>query len=152
MYFSGSQTIASPIQQVWSYLTDVHKVATCVPGFQHLEEVGPEHWRAMVGVNIGLLHPKFSLEVTRPEMHKPDAITVKATGKASGSTVEVEGAMQLIALDATQTRMDWHADVTVNGVFANVGIHLMNNLAEKETEQFFTCLKTHLQASDPSSQ
>jgi uncharacterized protein len=43
MEFSGTETIAVPINKVWAYLLDVQKVAACTPGFQSLEELGEEH-------------------------------------------------------------------------------------------------------------
>lgn len=151
MEFSGSQTIAAPIDKVWAYLYDVNKVATCAPGFQSLEELGPEHWKALVSVGVGPVKAKFSLDVTRPEMHEPDRMVVKARGKAPGSAVELQGEMNLNSIDAEQTKMDWHANVVVNGTLASVGARLMSSTAEKLTGQFFSCLKANLQAPESAS-
>lgn len=151
MEFSGSQTIAVPIEQVWDYLSDVNKVAACAPGFQSLDVLAPEHWKAVVGVGIGPVKAKFTLDVTRPEMREPELMVVKARGKAPGSTVDLSGNMQLTALDATQTQMDWKANVMVGGTLASVGARLMSSTAEKLTGQFFACLKATLQASGATS-
>src|SRR5437667_9057881 len=106
MEFSGTQTIAAPIEKVWAYLLDVHKVAACAPGFQSLEELGEEHWKAVVAVGVGAVKAKFTLDVTRPEMHEPDLMIVKGRGKAPGSSVDLSGEMHLTALDGQETRMD----------------------------------------------
>ncbi|MDQ2907523.1 MAG: carbon monoxide dehydrogenase subunit G [Ktedonobacteraceae bacterium] len=148
MDFSGSQTIAAPIETVWAYLVDVNKVAACAPGFQSLEELGEEHWKAVVSVGVGAVKAKFTLDVTRPEMHEPDHMVVKGRGKAPGSAVELAGDMLLTDLEGTQTRMDWQAKVVVSGTIASVGARLMQGTAEKLTGQFFTCLKTKLHAPD----
>src|SRR5947208_13128605 len=107
MDFSGSQTIDAPIEKVWAYLLDVHKVAACAPGFQSLEDLGEEHWKAVVSVGVGPVKAKFTLDVTRPEVQEPDLMVVKERGKAPGSAVEVSGTMNLIAVDEAQRRMDW---------------------------------------------
>lgn len=146
MEFAGTQTIAVPIETVWVYLLDVNKVAKCAPGFQSLEELGEEHWKAVVGVGIGAIKFKFTLDVTRPEMHEPEHMVVKGRGKAPGSAVELFGDMHLTSLDASQTRMDWTATVVVSGTIASVGARLMQGTAEKLTGQFFDCLKTTLQS------
>ena len=144
MEFSGTQTIDALIETVWAFLLDVNKVAACTPGFQSLEVLGEEHWKAVVAVGIGPVKAKFSLDVTRPEMHEPDQMVVKGRGKAPGSAVELAGEMQLTALEEGQTRMDWKATVTVSGTIASVGARLLQGVAEKLTGQFFACLKGQL--------
>src|SRR5579863_5986724 len=146
MDFSGTQTIAVSIETVWAYLLDVHKVAACAPGFQSLEELGEEHWKAVVSVGVGPVKAKFTLDVTRPEMHEPEHMVVKGRGKAPGSAVELFGDMHLTSLDANETRMDWKATVVVSGTLASVGARLMQGTAEKLTGQFFDCLKSTLQS------
>ncbi|RAQ98362.1 CoxG family protein [Thermogemmatispora tikiterensis] len=150
MDFSGSQTIAAPIDKVWAFLLDVNKVAECAPGFQSLEVLGEEHWKAVVSVGIGAVKAKFTLDVTRPEMHEPDHMVVKARGKAPGSAVELSGDMHLTAVDSNQTRMDWEAKVIVSGTIASVGARLLQGTAEKLTGQFFACLKTKLEPGGTS--
>ncbi len=144
MEFSGTQTIAAPIEMVWAFLLDVNKVAVCVPGFQSLEVLGEEHWKAVVAVGIGPVKAKFTLDVTRPEMQEPERMVVKGRGKAPGSAVELAGEMQLTALEEGQTRMDWKATVTVSGTIASVGARLLQGVADKLTQQFFACLKSQV--------
>ncbi len=147
MEFSGNQTISVPIEKVWAFLLDVNNVAACAPGFQSLEVLGEEHWKAVVFVGVGPVKAKFTMDVTRPEMREPELMIVKGRGKAPGSAVELSGSMDLKAVDASQTTMDWKASVVVSGTIASVGARLMQGTAEKLTGQFFDCLKTHLQAS-----
>jgi carbon monoxide dehydrogenase subunit G len=151
MEFSGSQTIAVPVTAVWSYLLDVNKVATCAPGFQSLEELGKEHWKAVIAVGVGPVKAKFTLDVTRPEMHEPERMVVKGRGKAPGSAVELEGIMNLVPEGDASTRMDWKANVVVSGTIASVGARLMNSTAEKLTGQFFDCLKSKVTAATADS-
>jgi uncharacterized protein len=151
MDFSGAQTISVPIEKVWTYLMDVNKVAECAPGFQSLEVLGDEHWKAVVSVGVGPVKAKFTLDVTRPEIHEPDLMVVKARGKAPGSAVELSGRMNLSSVEENQTKMDWTAQVVVSGTIASVGARLMNGTAEKLTGQFFNCLRNNLQAPEESA-
>ena len=150
MEFSGSQTIAAPIEKVWTFLLDVNNVAACAPGFQSMEVLGDEHWKAIISVGVGPVKAKFTMDVTRPEMHEPSTMVVKGRGKAPGSAVELSGNMDLSSVDADHTKMDWKATVVVSGTIASVGARLMNGTAEKLTGQFFDCLKTKLQSADPT--
>jgi carbon monoxide dehydrogenase subunit G len=150
MEFSGTQTIGAPIEKVWAYLLDVNKVAACAPGFQSLEELGNEHWKAVVSVGVGAIKAKFTLDTTREELREPEHMVVKGRGKAPGSAAELSGDMHLTALDGSQTQMDWKATVNVSGTIASVGARLLQGTAEKLTGQFFNCLKTRLETPDTS--
>jgi uncharacterized protein len=147
MEFSGTQTIAAPIDTVWAFLLDVNNVAGCAPGFQSLEVLEDEHWKAVIAVGIGAIKAKFTLDVTRPEMREPEEMLVKGRGKAPGSAVDMLGDMRLAALDDGQTQMDWKATVIVSGTIASVGARLLQGTAERLTGQFFDCLKTRLQSA-----
>jgi carbon monoxide dehydrogenase subunit G len=149
MEFSGTQTMAAPIEKVWVFLEDVNNVAACAPGFQSMEELGEEHWKAVVAVGIGAVKAKFTMDITRPEKEKPGHMTMKGRGKAPGSAVDLNGDMRLTALDGgEQTQMDWQASVVVSGTIASVGARLMQGVAERLTGQFFDCLKSKLQTSE----
>lgn len=146
MEFSGTQTMASPVQKVWAFLMDVNNVAECAPGFQSLEVLGEEHWKAVVAVGVGPVKAKFTMDVTRPEIAEPERMVVKGRGKAPGSGVELTGDMQLTALNEHETRMDWKATVVVSGTIASVGARFMTSTADRLTAQFFDCLQQKLQA------
>jgi carbon monoxide dehydrogenase subunit G len=148
MDFSGTQTIAAPIEKVWAFLLDVNNVASCAPGFQSLEVTGDEQWKAVVSVGIGAVKAKFTLDVTRPEKQEPSQMVVKARGKAPGSAVDMSGEMHLTSLESGETQMDWKADVIVSGTIASVGARLLQGTSQRLTTQFFDCLKTKLQAPD----
>ena len=154
MEFSGTQTMAVPIENVWAFLLDVNNVASCAPGFQSLEVLEEERWKAVVAVGIGAVKAKFTMDITRPEKEEPVHMTMKGRGKAPGSAVDLSGDMHLTALEGGETRMDWKADVVVSGTIASVGARLMQGTAERLTAQFFDCIKAKLQApntvSDPT--
>jgi carbon monoxide dehydrogenase subunit G len=151
MEFSGSQTIHASIGKVWAFLVDVNNVAACAPGFQSMEELGEEHWKAIVGVGIGAVKAKFTMDVTRPERQEPEHMIVKARGKAPGSAVDMSGDMRLTAVDDEHTRMDWKATAVVSGTIASVGARLLSSTVERLTGQFFNCLKTTLEVPDTVS-
>jgi carbon monoxide dehydrogenase subunit G len=150
MEFSGTQTMNAPLENVWAYLFDVNKVAECAPGFQSLEVLGDEHWKAVISVGVGPVKAKFTLDVSR-EMQEPEYMMVKGRGKAPGSAVELIGHMNLAAIDADRTRMDWSAHVIVSGTIASVGARLLAGTAEKLTAQFFACIQTKLHESEAAA-
>jgi carbon monoxide dehydrogenase subunit G len=148
MEFAGTQTIEAPVQRVWAFLMDVNNVAECAPGFQSLEVLGDEHWKAIISVGVGPVKAKFVMDVTRPEIQEPEHMVVKARGKAPGSAVDLSGDMHLTSLSENETRMDWKAHVVVSGTIASVGARLLNGTAERLTGQFFDTMKKKMLASE----
>ena len=148
MEFSGTQTVAAPIEKVWAFLMDVNNVASCAPGFQSLEVLEEERWKAVVAVGVGAVKAKFTMDVTREEMQEPEHMTIKGRGKAPGSAVDMSGHMHLTTILTAETQMDWKATVVVSGTIASVGARLLQGTAERLTVKFFDCLKTTLQAPD----
>ncbi len=144
--FSGTQTLPVSREQVWAYLLNVNKVASCAPGFESLEELADERWKAIVGASVGPIKAKFTMDVTRSGMEEPEHMVVKGRGSAPGSTVEVSGEMRLMAPTPDSTRMDWTASLTVSGAIANAGVFMLKGTVEKLSGQFFECLKKSIQA------
>jgi uncharacterized protein len=144
--FSGTQTLPIPREQVWEYLLNVKKVASCAPGFESLEELAYERWKAVVGAAIGPVKTKFTMDVKRSEMVEPERMVVKGNGNAPGTTVEVSGDMRFSVPTDDSTRMDWTASLEVSGALAKVGVYLIKGTVEKLTGQFFDCLKKDMQA------
>lgn len=148
MEFAGTQTIAAPVQRVWAFLMDVNNVAECAPGFQSLEVLGDEHWKAIISVGVGPVKAKFVMDVTRPEIQEPEHMVVKSRGKAPGSAVDLSGDMHLTPLSENETQMDWKANVVVSGTIASVGARLLNGTAERLTGQFFDTMQKKMLASE----
>jgi carbon monoxide dehydrogenase subunit G len=144
--FSGVQTLPMPREEVWAYLLNTKKVASCAPGFESIDELADERWKAIVGASIGPIKARFTMDVTRSGMEEPERMMLTGRGNAPGSTVEVSGAMRLSAPTPDTTRMDWTASLDVSGALAKVGVFILKGTVEKLTGQFFDCLKKSMQA------
>ncbi len=141
MHFEDNITIKAPIGTIYAFFTDPHQVASCAPGFQSMEVLGPDHFKPRVGVGIGAVKATFTLDVTLTDLHEPDHAVVKGHGVAAGSAVDLSGSMDLTAESDTLTQMHWKADVNVSGTIASVGARLMEGTARKLTTKFFDCVR-----------
>jgi uncharacterized protein len=146
MHFEGQLTIQAPITAVYAFFTDPHQVASCAPGYQSMEILGPDHFKPKVGVGIGAVKATFTLDVTLTDLREPEHAVVKGHGVAAGSAVDLSGAMDLKAESETVTHMDWHAEVNVSGTIASVGARLMEGTARKMTARFFDCVRQKVEA------
>jgi uncharacterized protein len=146
VHFEGTQTIAAPADQVWRTLMDPQQVGPCMPGFQGLEIVDAESFKARVGVGIAAIKATFTLDVKMADLDPPNRATATAHGVAPISAVDVTSTVTLSEAGTGTTTMQWSADVTVSGTLASLGARLMNSTAQKMTAQFFQCLSKKLEA------
>jgi carbon monoxide dehydrogenase subunit G len=151
MRFEGQQTLHVPIQTAWAVLMDPEQVAACTPGFQKMEALSPEHYKATVGVGVGAVKATFTLDVTLTDLHPPEHACVNARGAAAGSAVEVHSTMDLAAESESVTGMSWQAEVKVMGTIASVGARLLEGTAHKLTDRFFDCLHQTLEGRGPGA-
>ena len=155
MHFEGSQPIKAPIKAVWNALLDPNRVAACTPGFVSMEILAPDHFKPVVGVGLGAVKAKFTLDVQVTERQEPDHAAMKMHGVAAGSAVDMVATVNLAAANepesAAETTMNWVADVTVSGTIASVGARLIESVARKQVAKFFDCFSHKLEAPEPEA-
>lgn len=146
MQFRGETTIGATQDQVWDFLTDPHAVSQCAPGVESLEVVTPdEKFRAVASVGLGSMKVKFTTDVEWVELRAPQHASMKAHGRAPGSTVDASAKMDLESVDSGSTKLIWIADVTIQGTIASLASRLMGSVTERLTGEFFNCVKARLE-------
>ena len=154
MHFEGTQPIKAPVQAVWNALLDPNRVAACTPGFVSMEILSPDHFKPVVGVGVGAVKAKFTLDVQVTERREPDHAAMKMHGVAAGSAVDMVANVDLAAAGEAETTMNWRADVTVSGTIASVGARLLESVARKQVAKFFDWFSQKLEApaAEPSEE
>jgi carbon monoxide dehydrogenase subunit G len=147
--FSGTLQIQGPREHVWAVLTDPQAVAPCVPGFERLDVVDATHFRAAVRAGLGPVRGSFTFDAAWQELAAPDHARMTARGKTAGSGVTVDSSMDLTASADGGTDLAWSADVVVHGMIASVGARLLTGFVEKQTQQFFECIRARLEGESP---
>jgi uncharacterized protein len=145
MTFRGSVEIEAPREAVYAFLTDPDRVARCAPDVQKVEVVDADRFRVTARVGVGPVRATFALDVAWQDRRPPESATARAKGSAPGSAVNLTAVMTL-AETPSGTRLDWQADVTVNGTIASVGARLLQGAADKIAGQVFACVKQTLEA------
>jgi carbon monoxide dehydrogenase subunit G len=145
MRFEGEQTVNVPREALWTYLLEPKNIAACAPGFQSMEELDPDHYKATVSVGIGAVKATFNLDVHRVDLREPEHAAMTGHGLAAGSAVDMRADMDLVAASEATTTMRWVATVNVSGKIASMGARLLEGTANKLTGRFFDCLTQHLE-------
>ena len=129
--------VASGVDAAWVILADMHALATCMPGAQITEDIDATHFKGAVKVKVGPAVAAFAGTI---EILTLDASTrtLKMMGKGAdkgGSSASMELTANLVAEGGLSTLVG-HAEVIVNGKFAQFGGRMMNSVSDMILLQF----------------
>ena len=146
MQLEGDVTIDAPREDVWSFLTDPHRVSKCAPDLESIEIIEPDKkFEAVASVGFGAIKTRFKGQVTWVELDAPNRAVMEAKGTAPGSVVEAISAMVLKDGPNGSTELHWSADVTIYGKIANLATRMMGGLTKKLSGEFFNCVKAQIE-------
>ncbi len=142
MELTNEFTVDAPIERAWAVLTDVETIAPCLPGAQ-LQEIEGEEYRGIVKVKVGPITAQYKGKAIFIEQDQAAGrVVLKGEGrdtKGQGNASALITA-QLIAVNATQTKVTVHTDLTVTGKVAQFGRGVMADVSGKLMDQFATNL------------
>jgi len=148
--------VSAAIPAAWAVLSDMHALATCMPGAQITEDIDATHFMGSVRVKVGPAVAAFAGTI---EILALDAAThtLKMLGKGAdkgGSSASMELTASLLPGENGHCVLAGHAAVIVNGKFAQFGGRMMNSVSDMILAQFaevFSQKAQALQASAPAS-
>lgn len=137
MKMTGTRLLPAPQQEVWEKLNDPETLKRCIPGCQSLEQAGPNHLKATVGLKIGPVNAKFNGEVELSDMDPPNSYRISGSGKGGPAGSASGGAD--VRLEPTEggTLLTYNVDAKVAGKIAQLGARLIDATAASLAEKFF---------------
>lgn len=145
MELTNSFTVGVGLSEAWDVLTDVERIAPCLPGAQ-LQEVAGEEYRGIVKVKVGPITAQYKGAATFVEQDKDAGRVVL---KAEGRDVRGQGnASALITATLTPegdgTEVNVVTDLTITGRVAQFGRGVLADVSSKLLGQFVECLEHDL--------
>ena len=137
-------TVNVPVDEAWAVLTDVERIAPCLPGAQ-LQEVEGDVYRGVVKIKVGPILAQFKGQATFIEK---DDTGHKAVLKAEGRDTTGKGnasALITAKLDTQGegvTKVTVSTDLTITGKVAQFGRGALADVSTKLLKQFVDCLET----------
>jgi len=142
----GSYTISAPRDRVFDLLRDPQLLRTCIPNCEELTEVSPGRYEATIRAGIGSIRGTFTGHVEISDLQPPTSYRLLVEG--AGGPGHVKGDAHVTLADAADgTRVDVLGDGQVGGLIAGVGQRMLLPSARSMMNQFFTCMKTKIEAS-----
>jgi carbon monoxide dehydrogenase subunit G len=140
-------TVNRPIDEAWAVITDVERIAPCLPGAQ-LQEIEGDIYRGVVKVKMGPMTPAFKGQATILEQDDAGRrIVLKAEGRDTGGrgNAAAEISAQAESLSPTSTRCVVTTDLHMTGKVAQFGrFGVLREISENLMAAFASNLNTML--------
>jgi len=137
-------TVPVPVDDAWRILTDVERIAPCLPGAQ-LQEIEGETYRGIVKVKVGPIQAQFKGQASFVEQdHVAHRVVLKGEGRdttGKGNAAALITA-ELTSLTASSTSVKVLTDLSITGKVAQFGRGAMADISDKLLAQFVENLNT----------
>ncbi|MBU3701286.1 MAG: carbon monoxide dehydrogenase [Acidimicrobiia bacterium] len=129
--------VSVPVDTAWNVLTDVERIAPCLPGAQ-LQEIEGDEYRGVVKVKVGPIQAQYKGKATFVER---DDTAHRAVLEATGRDTRGQGNASAtitaqLEPSAAGTHVTVTTDLTVTGKVAQFGRGVMADVSAKLLGQF----------------
>ncbi|GDX33514.1 carbon monoxide dehydrogenase subunit G [Actinomycetes bacterium] len=144
MEINNAFEVKAPIDVAWATLTDLARIAPCLPGAT-LTSVEGDIYKGHVTVKVGPIVAKFGGQAIFQERNDTEHRAVlkgegrDSTGKGNASAIITA---QLEVVDANTTRCTVSTDLTITGKIAQFGRGALADVSDKLLKQFVINLET----------
>jgi hypothetical protein len=138
MKFEDEFDVAAPLARVWPVLTDIARVATCIPGAEITEKIDDRTYRAKVVMNVGPAEVRYRATVAVDELDESEhrvAMSVKGDDTKGRGGVRLSVVSQVTERNGT-THVTLQSDAQISGFLASIGGRLIEGVAKKTVAQF----------------
>ena len=152
MELTNEFTVGLPVDQAWTVLTDVERIAPCMPGAQ-LQEIEGDEYRGIVKVKVGPITAQYKGKATFVERDEAAGrLVLRAEGRETAGKGNANATITaLLTPDGDGTAVSVTTDLTVTGRVAQFGRGVMADVSAKLLGQFVECLETNVLAAEPAT-
>jgi uncharacterized protein len=142
-------TVNRPIEEAWPIITDVEKIAPCLPGAELQEVAHDDTWgevyRGVVKVKLGAISTQFKGDAHFVEKDDVNYTTeLKGKGRDTGGRGNASADIKAHAesLSPTSTKVIVTTDLHITGKVAQFGRGILGDVSTKLIDQFAANLNT----------
>jgi carbon monoxide dehydrogenase subunit G len=142
------------VDSTWRLLTDVEKVAACMPGAELTEMSDDGTYKGKVKVKVGPISLSFAGEARFEEMDESSKVMrMKAKGKEMRGRGAAEATVtSVLTPSGTSTAVDITTDLQLSGAVAQYGRNMVSDVSTHLVGQFADCLKSQLAGTEEEAQ
>ncbi len=144
MEIIGEQLIPKPQQQTWDAICDPAVLQQCIPGCESMEKITDSEFHMTMGAKVGPVSARFKSKITLTNVDAPNAYTLIFEGQGGVAGFAKGRADVKLMPSGDATRLEYVAKATVGGKLAQVGSRLIDGVAKKLAENFFSAFNKHV--------
>ena len=138
MEMTGEFRIPAPRQRVWEGLNDPEILKSSIPGCQTIEKLSDTEFTAKVLAQVGPVKANFAGKVTLSDLDPPQSYTIAGEGTGGVAGFAKGSAKVNLDEDGGATVLHYAVQAHVGGKLAQIGSRLIDSVARKMAENFFT--------------
>lgn len=142
--YNGSEQVPLGKPDVWAFINDPQKVASCLPDVQEVIVHDDRNFDAIVKIGLGPVRGKFKFKITLEPQPGGERMNVRINGGGFGSVVDLLAGANLSENDDLTTTLDWDGEATMRGPIATVGGRVLDAQAQKLISGTFANVKTRM--------
>ncbi len=142
MEFVGEHVIPAAIDKVWSGLNDPETLRRSIPGCTEMLQTGDSEFTASVVVRVGPVSATFKGKVELSDLDPPHGYTLSGRGQGGPAGFAKGSARIRLTQEGEGTRLAYVADVDIGGKLASVGGRLIQSVAKKNADDFFSAFSS----------
>jgi hypothetical protein len=144
MEIVGEQLIPRPQGVTWSSIIDPEVLKVCIPGCESMDKTGDNEYAMVMGAKVGPVSAKFKSKITLADVDAPNSYTLIFEGQGGVAGFAKGEAHVRLSPEGEATRLQYTAKATIGGKLAQVGSRLVDGVAKKLAENFFTKFNEHV--------
>ena len=135
-------TVRVPVDEAWAALTDLERIAPCMPGAE-LQEVAGDEYRGVVKVKVGPMTAQYKGVASFLERDEVNhRVVVRAEGRDTRGQGNASATVTATLEPANGgTRVRVHTDLTITGKVAQFGRGVLADVSSKLLGQFVQALE-----------
>ncbi|MEV6926766.1 SRPBCC family protein [Dactylosporangium sp. NPDC051485] len=147
MLLTNEFVVARPLDETWKVLTDIERIAPCMPGAQ-LTGVSGDEYQGKVKVKVGPMTAQFSgTAVFKEQDETAHRAVIEAKGRdASGKGRASALVTAVLVPEGTSTKVQVETDLNIAGPLAQMGRSTIADISTRLLTQFVNNLEERLAA------
>ena len=139
MTMSGEVDLPAAKDVVWQKLNDPEVLKACIPGCQSLEKTGENGFAATAKIKVGPVSATFKGKVNLLDLDPPNGYRIQGEGEGGIAGFAKGGAtVRLTDVPEGGTKLSYDVEAQVGGKIAQLGARLIDGVARKMADQFFS--------------